>query len=407
MNHSLLSILYFAAFSHALLLAAALWRRTEKGGPTRLLALVVAVIAYKLFEGGTHYSGLFRHAVYLMDLMPGAVLFIGPLVYFYANRLAGKPRLTPFKALPHFLPAIGLWLWNAPSLLQPVTMKVAMWEAMLTPPSAPVLPAWAVALLIGIKVHLAVYLAVSWRQARRLAKNADQLRADGSRESLVRLQIAVVAFGMLEMLWVVLFAVQQFLGTDLLAGVGEIWLLAVAACAFALGMAALHHPDRVFDREEQTLIEQQQLPTETAPDALEGDVTTVKYINSALPEDTLTSLAAAVEEAFSEEHLYLNDKLSLTDLARATGIRAHTLSQVINQCMATNFYRLVNGYRVQHAAELIEQPQLNWTLERIALESGFSNRVTFSKAFKEVMGCTPSAYKKGQRPPRELTGTAD
>jgi len=46
---------------------------------------------------------------------------------------------------------------------------------------------------------------------------------------------------------------------------------------------------------------------------------------------------------------------------------------------------------------LIDDTTVNWSLERIALESGFNNRVTFSKAFKEVMDCTPSAYKKKQQ----------
>jgi AraC-like DNA-binding protein len=62
--------------------------------------------------------------------------------------------------------------------------------------------------------------------------------------------------------------------------------------------------------------------------------------------------------------------------------------------MNTNFYKLINGYRIQHAISLIEDNSIHWPLERIAFESGFANRVTFSKAFKEIMGQTASEYKK-------------
>ncbi len=100
----------------------------------------------------------------------------------------------------------------------------------------------------------------------------------------------------------------------------------------------------------------------------------------------------------------MDDKLSLTELAKATEIRSHTLSQVINQSMNTNFYKLINSYRVQHTVMLIDDTELHWPLERIALESGFSNRVTFVKAFKEVMQCTPSAYKKHNK--QQKSGSA-
>lgn len=130
----------------------------------------------------------------------------------------------------------------------------------------------------------------------------------------------------------------------------------------------------------------------------------VKYLHSALPDSTLNVLAEELESKLKQQQLYLDDKLSLTELAKATEIRSHTLSQVINQSMNTNFYKLINSYRVQHAVMLIDNTELHWPLERIALESGFSNRVTFVKAFKEVMQCTPSAYKKQNKQQKSGSG---
>lgn len=74
-------------------------------------------------------------------------------------------------------------------------------------------------------------------------------------------------------------------------------------------------------------------------------------------------------------------------------MKSHTVSQVINQYMGSNFYKLVNTHRVQHAIDMIDDPGQHFPLERIAIESGFSNRVTFNKAFKASLDMTPSQYR--------------
>jgi len=83
MNNTVLGILYFVAFSHAVMLAVVLWRRTPKRQAGRLLSVVIAILAYKVFEGGALYSGLFQYLPHLMDLMPGMVLLLGPVFYGY------------------------------------------------------------------------------------------------------------------------------------------------------------------------------------------------------------------------------------------------------------------------------------------------------------------------------------
>lgn len=119
----------------------------------------------------------------------------------------------------------------------------------------------------------------------------------------------------------------------------------------------------------------------------------MKYLHSALPQSAAEEVAELIDRALLEKQLYLDEKLTLTRLASRVDIKAHTVSQVINQHMGTNFYRLVNRYRVQHAVGLIEDPTCHLSLERIAIESGFSNRVTFNKAFKEEQGCTARDYR--------------
>ncbi len=75
-------------------------------------------------------------------------------------------------------------------------------------------------------------------------------------------------------------------------------------------------------------------------------------------------------------------------------LKPHLVSQVINQTMQTTFYKLVNKFRVEYAVSLIEGGNTGWSIERIAFESGFGNRVTFNNAFKAMKGCTTSEFKR-------------
>jgi len=394
MVNTVLGVVYFIAFSHALLLAASLYKRSVKKGAGHLLAMLMVIMGYKLFEGGVLYTGLYKALPHTMDLLPLAALFLGPVFYLYVRRVIGRIPKPWYFSFLHFVPGLILWLYNSPSVFRSAEDKVAMWQFVLTSGDSMSLPPFIVVLLLSVKVHLGTYLWLSWRSIQQFEVVAAQLRADDTQQVLKRLKLTVIGLIVLESIWVGLFALQQFLSVDTLGSVSTIWLLFVAFFVLAFGYFGLQKPNLVFDEEERKLTEHGIAHQPAVGTPKSSSANKVKYFHSALPESTLDVLAKSVESKLQNDQLYLDDKLSLTKLAKLTDIRSHTLSQVISQSMNTNFYKLINGYRVQHAVNLIENSSNCWSLERIALESGFSNRVTFVKAFKEVIGCTPSAHKK-------------
>jgi len=388
MDHTFLGIMYFVALSHGLMLTVSLWRKSSKGSPSKWLTIIAIVICYKLFEGGALYTGLYKYVAHIMDLMPYMVLLIGPMLWLYVRQVTGKMKLSSILLAANFIPFVAIWLFNSPSVFRAAEDKIKMWEYVLNS-SGGDLPTYYIVLLLSIKAHLGTYLYLSWRSITQFKGVAANLRADNSSLVLSSMQFMVIAFFLLELTWVSLFVGQQLLGLVTLNAVGDIWLMFVAFMVLAIGYVGLQNPDLVFTPEECKLAVKQT----TTPES-ESSESNVKYLHSALSDETSEALAKELEAQIKSQQLYLNEKLTLTDLAKATEIKAHTLSQIINQSMKTNFYKLVNGYRIQHAVTLIEDDNINWSLERIAIESGFGNRVTFSKAFKEVMDCTPSAYKK-------------
>jgi hypothetical protein len=92
MSQTVLGIIYFVAFSHALMLAISLWKKASNAnsGTAKWLSTVCFIVCYKLFEGSVLYLGLYTHLAHLMDLLPGEVLLIGPLVFVYISVMVGE-----------------------------------------------------------------------------------------------------------------------------------------------------------------------------------------------------------------------------------------------------------------------------------------------------------------------------
>ena len=92
---------------------------------------------------------------------------------------------------------------------------------------------------------------------------------------------------------------------------------------------------------------------------------------------------------------YLDEELSLQKLSLLVNISTHRLSEVINQDLNTNFYRLINAYRVEEVKRKLKNSEFDkYSILGIAFESGFNSKSTFNKIFKEETGMTPSAFKK-------------
>jgi AraC-like DNA-binding protein len=116
-----------------------------------------------------------------------------------------------------------------------------------------------------------------------------------------------------------------------------------------------------------------------------------KYVGSPLDDRLGTELADKLDLEMKQRQLFLQNDLSLTDLADIMGLSTRHLSQVINQHRHRNFYDYVNSYRAHHAANyLVSHGKTNLT--RLAYESGFNNRVSFSKAFRSHTGQTPTEF---------------
>lgn len=90
--------------------------------------------------------------------------------------------------------------------------------------------------------------------------------------------------------------------------------------------------------------------------------------------------------------LYLKPGFSRDDAISIVPMSMKQFSALF-QKYSTGFVSFVNNLRLEHSLELIRSNQ-EYTIEGIALDSGFSNRQTFHRLFVEKYGMTPKEYKR-------------
>lgn len=118
------------------------------------------------------------------------------------------------------------------------------------------------------------------------------------------------------------------------------------------------------------------------------------YKKGRLTELKLDEYEALLNDVMNSESLYLQNELTLTLLARKLKITNHHLTQVLNIRVGLNFYQYINKLRILHAKKIIDLGLKDSSIETLAISSGFNNRASFNRYFKENTGTSPSSYIK-------------
>jgi len=110
-------------------------------------------------------------------------------------------------------------------------------------------------------------------------------------------------------------------------------------------------------------------------------------------EDYMSFIQSKVDVAMKEHLVYLQKEYNLQQLSVLIQVPTHHLANYFSNYKKQTFNDYRNEFRVRHAKALMLQKQSGlMTIEAIGHLSGFSNRNTFTKAFKEIEGVTPGAF---------------
>ncbi|WP_118974820.1 helix-turn-helix domain-containing protein [Taibaiella koreensis] len=131
----------------------------------------------------------------------------------------------------------------------------------------------------------------------------------------------------------------------------------------------------------------------------------VKYERTGLSEPEALALQQALHLLMEEQQLYKDPELTIAELAKALGVHAAILSQVINAQEQMSFYDYINALRIAAFKRLALQPgSQQYTLLSLAFECGFNSKSSFNRNFRKATGLSPSDYLKEQRAYAVTTG---
>lgn len=350
----------------------------------RWLALLLMALSMALSVPLLQELGVWMDWPRTVLLLSGLPLMFGPLLYLHVaakTGAAGRPR-WPWWLANSALP-VGYYLMILPWLLA----DHATLQAVL---SGPADASSRFSLLPTLK-HLS-FVGYSLAALIVLRRYQRQLR-----DQLAELQRYVLPW------------LRLLVGCSLLLSLGlaVLWIsgwsglrhdLAFALTLVALIFAAGYHGLRatpVFVSDANIV------DTERARDPSPPLATSQRKESAAqetralLGETELAALLEKLDGLGGREELLFEHDLSLPRLATALRCTAHQLSWALNQVRGQSFYDLINGLRVAAVQQrLLDPAQAHVPVLDLALGCGFSNKTTFYKAFREVTGATPQAWRR-------------
>ena len=129
--------------------------------------------------------------------------------------------------------------------------------------------------------------------------------------------------------------------------------------------------------------EDEQATEEIEEPKSDDDVVSLNYI-----------LTVRLEQKMSQDKLYLNPKLTTTDVATAIGTNKTYLSDYLNNTLNTSFFDYINTFRINEACRIIEMmPERGReSMSVVAQKSGFNSLSSFHRYFVKLKGISPKSY---------------
>lgn len=118
-----------------------------------------------------------------------------------------------------------------------------------------------------------------------------------------------------------------------------------------------------------------------------------KAVKQRLGDEQSQILKSRLEHLMATKKLYLDNELSLPQLAEIMELSVHDLSYLLNERIGTNFYQFVNMYRVEEAKQImLSDKYRHLNILGIAYSAGFNSKTTFNTMFKKQTGLSPSQF---------------
>ncbi len=126
------------------------------------------------------------------------------------------------------------------------------------------------------------------------------------------------------------------------------------------------------------------------------------YEHSSLSKDHEHIISHEIVDHIVRQKRFLDNDYSIDLLSKELSIPRHHISQALNQHLGKSFSTVINELRVEESMQILQDPQRNeQKIMGVALASGFNNKVSFNKYFKQKTGVSPLEFRKRHLQPVE------
>ena len=364
-----MTIIFIIGFVQAFFICIILINKKNKSLSDKILTVWIFIIGIHLLLFYFHYISYYEELPHLLGFLVPLPLVQGPFLLMYVASLINEDQKFNKLFLFHFIPALSYYILLTPIMVLPAEEKLHYVFDVL-PVKTPLYFD-----VFDILVNISGPVYIIWSLVL-LKKHYRHIRENFSYTEKINLKwLRNLILGM-AIIWItVLFTnfIDDKIGSTIIFSSVSLFVFLIGYFGTRQGVIFTDPIENV----QGASIE----PKE-------------KYQKSPLNANQIQSLLDRLLLFMEEEKPYLENKLTLPQLANQFETNPNYLSQVINEKLNQNLYDFINRYRVEEFKKrLTNADAQNYTLFGHAQNCGFSSKSSFHEVFKKHTGQTPFQYQ--------------
>ena len=299
---------------------------------------------------------------WILNLLPFtcfSLIIIGPLLYEYAFYFFNSDRQKLFKESKKYIPFFIVFPLLTGSYL---FLNKEIYTYIL------------IASLIFSFIHLLYYLIRLIKYQLKSTKKLKQFYANLSNKDLFWINILIIGLFLvliLDSISGVIIVTTGFIGIPI---INTTFLLVLIWFLGCYGLTQKRITERIDELKSTVELEPKKNLCQTK-----------EY------EELKLQLTAIL----NGEELFKLEDINLSILSQHLDVSSKKVSYLLNQCMNTSFYDLMNMYRLEEFKSKVLKGEINKkTILALAFESGFNSKASFNRIFKQKEGVSPNQYIK-------------
>jgi AraC-like DNA-binding protein len=342
------------------------------------LGVFMATLTGAFLEIFIHNLNLQKQYTFTLDMLQLCRFLSAPTMYLSILFFTNPNKVFTRKDLWHFVPFTVFFAFRMSSILMAHPDAVGRGADWQFPNETMQFIVFAI-IRNALPLQTIMYWILSYRKLQKHRRNIEKISATVDTINLDWLRYFLLILSILVIIWLNL---AIFNITSLYDFTPYIYLASVFFLAhFALRQREIYPYEKHDLKELSAVIEDSNTPEKTKYQRLTDTETTVL-------KDTLNRL-------MQYEKVYLDNELSLPQLAEKMAISPQDLSYLINEAYGENFFSFINRHRVEEVKRLLLTEKYDqFNILGIAYQAGFNSKTTFNAAFKKQVGQSPSDFVK-------------